>query len=39
MSNILDPDQATHFVGPDLDTHCLQSFKQMTHVGKELKFL
>ena len=24
MSNILDPDQARRFVGPDLDPNCLQ---------------
>ena len=24
MSNSLDPDQAQHFVGPDLDLNCLQ---------------
>ena len=24
MSNSLDPDQARHFVGPDLDPNCLQ---------------
>ena len=24
MSNRLDPDQARHFVGPDLDPNCLQ---------------
>ena len=24
MSNSLDPDQALHFVGPDLDPNCLQ---------------
>ena len=24
VSNILDPDQARHFVGPDLDANCLQ---------------
>ena len=24
MSNSLDPDQAQHFVGPDLDPNCLQ---------------
>ena len=24
MSNILDPDQARHFVGPVLDLNCLQ---------------
>ena len=24
VSNSLDPDQAQHFVGPDLDPNCLQ---------------
>ena len=24
VSNSLDPDQALHFVGPDLDPNCLQ---------------
>ena len=24
MSNSLDPDQARHFVGPDLDPNCLR---------------
>ena len=24
FSNCFDPDQARHFVGPDLDTNCLQ---------------
>ena len=24
LSNSLDPDQARHFVGPDLDPNCLQ---------------
>ena len=24
MSNSLDPDQARHYVGPDLDPNCLQ---------------
>ena len=24
MSNSLDPDQAQHYVGPDLDQNCLQ---------------
>ena len=24
VSNSLDPDQARHFVGPDLDSNCLQ---------------
>ena len=28
MSNSLDPDQAQHFVGPDLDPNCLQSLTQ-----------
>ena len=31
MSNSLDPDQARHFVGPDLGSNCLQK----TLVGKE----
>ena len=26
MSNILDPNQAQHFVGPDLGPNCLQRF-------------
>ena len=26
VSNILDPDQARHFVGPDLGPNCLQRF-------------
>ena len=26
MSNSLDPDQAQHFVGPDLGPNCLQKF-------------
>ena len=26
MSNSLDPDQAGHFVEPDLDPNCLQKF-------------
>ena len=25
MLNSLDPDQARHFVGPDLDPNCLQT--------------
>ena len=25
VSNILDPDQARHYVGPDLSSNCLQS--------------
>ena len=35
MSNSLDPDQARHFVGPDLGPNCLQSFST-DEVGKEL---
>ena len=35
MSNILDPDQARHFVGPDLGLNCLKSYQQMTLVCKE----
>ena len=27
MSNNLDPDQAQHFVGPDLDPNCFQRFQ------------
>ena len=39
MSNSLDPDQARHFVGPDLGPNCLQGNQQTTEVyltGKEL---
>ena len=35
MSNSLDPDQARHFVGPDLGSNCLL----MTLVGKEVTVL
>ena len=28
MSNSLDPDQAQHFVGPDLGPNCLEGYKQ-----------
>ena len=34
MSNSLDPDQAQHFVGPDLGPNCLQ---RLSAVDKELK--
>ena len=37
VSNSLDPDQARHFVGPDLGPTCLQRLSQMTLVGKELR--
>ena len=33
VSNSLDPDQARHFVGPDLNPICLQRFQQMTKVA------
>ena len=34
MSNSLDPDQARHFVWPDLGPNCLQKYQQMTMVGR-----
>ena len=36
MSSSLDPDQARHFVGPELGSHCLQSFQQARLAGIEL---
>ena len=37
MSNRLDPDQARHFVRPDLGPICLQkNYEQTTLVGNEL---
>ena len=38
VSNSLDPDQARHFVGPDLGANCFQrlSDDDNTAVGKEL---
>ena len=33
MSNSLDPDQARHYVGPDLGQNCLQSYQQKTKVA------
>ena len=42
MSNSLDPDQARHFVGPDLDQNCLQRLsandtgRQVKHQDKNL---
>ena len=40
MENSLDPDQARHFVRPDLDPNCLQKLSAVdTIVGKELTFL
>ena len=41
VSNSLDPDQAWHFVGPDLGLNCLQS-QQITKVvsgGKRVNFI
>ena len=35
VSNSLDPDQARHFVGPDLGPNCLKRLSADT-VGKEL---
>ena len=37
--NSLDPDQARHFVVPDLGLKCLQSLSADSPVGKELIFL
>ena len=41
MSNLLDPDQAQHFVGPDLGPNCLQNIfvsrqQKSPQAGKEL---
>ena len=37
MLNRLDPDQARHFVGPDLGPNCLHKSYQQTTLGdKEL---
>ena len=39
MSNNLDPDQARHFVGPDLGPNCLQKINRQQKsplVGKEI---
>ena len=39
MSNRLDPDQARHFVEPNLGPNSLKRLQQMTLVGKELLFI
>ena len=39
MSNSLDPDQARHYVGPDLGPNCCEGHQQRTQVGKELNAL
>ena len=40
MSNSLDPDQDRHYVGPDLDSNCLQALSgdgiSMQRVGREM---
>ena len=36
VSNSLDPDQARHYVRPDLGPNCLQRLQQTTLVVKEL---
>ena len=36
LSNSLDPDQAQHFVGPDLGPNCLQRCQQTAVAGREL---
>ena len=41
MSNSLDPDQARHFVRPDLDPNCLQSLSAEQKVaasGQRVKY-
>ena len=35
VSKSWDPDQARHFVGPDLDPNCLQDYQQTTLACKE----
>ena len=37
MSNSLDPDQARHFVGPDLGPNCLQKLSADDTTDKELE--
>ena len=37
VSNRLDPDQARHYFGPDLDKTVSKSYQQTTLGGKELK--
>ena len=36
VSNSLDPDQARHFVGPDLDPILCKGYQQTTLLEKEL---
>ena len=36
MSNSLDPDEAQHFIGPDLGLTCLQRFSADEIADKEL---
>ena len=37
MTNSLDPDQARHFVGPDLDPNCLQRLSADDHFTSRQK--
>ena len=37
MSNSLDPDQAWHFVGPDLDPKCLLRLSEVATSGERVK--
>ena len=40
MSNSLDPDQAQHFVGPDLGPNCLQTLAaDDTHKRQRVVYL
>ena len=39
VSSRSHPDQAPHYVSPDLGPNCLQGYQQTTLVGKELKYL
>ena len=39
MSNSFDPDQARHYVGPDLGPNCLQKLSADKLGGKELTYL
>ena len=39
MLNSLDPDQARHFVGPDLDPNCLEGLSAEDTNGQGVKAL
>ena len=36
MSNSLDPDQAQHFVGPDLGSNCLDTYPTPNHYAYKI---